>query len=156
MVKVIKDFKDFVLSLEESLCVFPVSEMHIALFMSHLFRKGIAPTSTATRLSALSFWHQIFFKKDPTSHFMIRRILKGMKKSRPSVALRPPLTFSDLRAMRMTLGQLAWTPYNRLLIWAMISLSFHAFLRAGEMTKSDNTVMLHQVFVVGRGNKDLV
>ncbi len=69
--KVIVEFKDFVLNLEESLCVFPVSEMHIALFMSHLFRKGIAPTSIVTKLLALSFWHQIYFKEDPTSHFMV-------------------------------------------------------------------------------------
>ncbi len=79
--KIVLDFKCFVKGLHESLWSFPVSSMHIALFMSHLYRKGIAPSSIASKLSALAFWHQIYFKQDPTSHFMIRRILNGNKKS---------------------------------------------------------------------------
>ncbi|MCP3932381.1 MAG: site-specific integrase, partial [Bacteroidetes bacterium] len=133
--KIIEELKAFMLSLDDSICVFPVSGMHIALFMSHLYRKGFAPSTIATKLSAIAFWHQIYYKEDPTSHFMIRRILHGMKKSRPSVSLRPPLTFADLNAMRRVVGQLIGSVYEKHLVWAMIVVSFHAFLRAGEMTK---------------------
>ncbi len=143
--KIIQEFKTFVLALDKSICVFPVSAMHIAIFMSKLYRQGAAPASIATKLSALAFWHQIYFMEDPTSHFMVRRILLGMRKSRPVVSTRPPLTFSDLYKMYTSLTFVAWTPFMKKLVWAMIILSFHAFLRAGEMTKSNNTLMLNQV-----------
>ncbi len=63
--KIVQELKNFVNGLHESLWSFPVSSMHIALFMSHLYRKGIAPSSIASKLSALAFWHQIYFKQDP-------------------------------------------------------------------------------------------
>ncbi len=121
--------------------------MHIALYMSHLYRKGIAPSTIATKLSAIAYWHQLYFQIDPTAHFMVRRILYGMKKSRPSVSTRPPLTFSDIKKMEQAFRLMNWTPYVKKLLWAMIILSFHAFLRAGEMTKSSNTLEFDQVSV---------
>ncbi len=107
----------------------------------------MASSMIASKLSALSFWHLMYFKQDPTSNFMVRRVLAGMKKARPGGSLRPPLSFTDLKAFKNTLQQISWTPYKRSLIWSMILLSFHAFLRAGEMTKSENTLMFHQVVI---------
>ena len=40
---------------------------------------------------------------------------------------------------------LNWTPYKTILMKTMILLSFHAFLRAGEMTDSNNNLMSHQL-----------
>ncbi len=105
----------------------------------------MAGSTIATKLSALSFWHKIYYKDDPTTHFMVRRVLSGMKKARPGGSLRPALSVLDLASMKETLKLISWTPYVKRLIWAMILLAFHAFLRAGEMTKSTNTLMLHQV-----------
>ncbi len=54
-VKVIVEFQDFVKKLEVSLSRFPVSPMHVGLFVAHLFKKGQAPSSIATKLSAIAF-----------------------------------------------------------------------------------------------------
>ncbi len=94
--KVVVEFKEFVLGLDFRLFDFPVSPFVVAIFMSSLYRKGVASSTIASKLSALSFWHRMYYMDDPTSHFMVRRVLSGMRKLRPGGSLRPPLTFSDL------------------------------------------------------------
>ena len=73
--KVISEFKEYLSSLDESLCVFPASPIHIGIYMSHLFRRGMAVSTITTKLSALSFWHRIYWYEDPTAHYWVRRVL---------------------------------------------------------------------------------
>ncbi len=81
--KVVVEFREFVLGLDFGLFNFPISPFVVAIYMSSLYRKGIASSTIATKLSALSFWHRMYYMEDPTSHFMVRRVLAGMRKSRP-------------------------------------------------------------------------
>ncbi len=53
--KVIGEFRDFIPTLDDGLNVFPVSPAHVSLFMCHLFNLGQAPSTIATKISAIGF-----------------------------------------------------------------------------------------------------
>ena len=138
--KTVKQFTTFVSSLEPGLNCFPVSPMHINLFTCHLFLKGLSPATITTKVSALGFWHKLYDQPDPTEHFLVRRNLSAMRKRRPQVDSRPPLTLPALHTMCRTAESMGWSKYNVKLFRAMLILSFHGFLRPGEMTNSVNSI----------------
>ncbi|MCP3891060.1 MAG: tyrosine-type recombinase/integrase [Desulfobulbaceae bacterium] len=63
-----------------------------------------------------------------------------MKKNKPQSDPRPPLTLSSLHTLVLAVATFGWSEYSSSLIKAMLLLSFHAFLRPGEMAKSVNAI----------------
>ncbi len=109
--KIIREYKVFIQNLDSSLNKFPLSPTHIALYMSYLFRKGLSPATISCKLSALAFWHQVYGHRDPTSHFLVRRVLIGMKKTKPSTLTRPPMSLNSLSKMLKGASTVGWSPY---------------------------------------------
>jgi site-specific recombinase XerD len=145
--KVIKDYTHYIYSLEEGLFRFPATPVHVNLFASHLFQKGYAPSTITTRVSAIAFWHKMYGYEDPTEHFLVRRNLLCMKHKKPQIDPRPPLLLSDLHKLVDAVQAFGWSAYTQSLIRAMLLVSFHAFLRPGEMTKSINSIQFSNILV---------
>ncbi len=55
------------------------------------------------------------------------------------------MSLGDLKKMIAILTVLNWSDYDKCLFKAMLLISFHAFLRPGEMTASKNAITLKQV-----------
>ena len=70
----------------------PAETPSVVSFVAHLFQLGYAPSSIATTLSAISYIHKIHEVADPTAAFVIRKLLQGAAKLRPSVDSRTPIT----------------------------------------------------------------
>ncbi len=62
-------------------------------------------------------------------------------------SLRPPLTLSSLDKLVSTVSALGWPFYIKKLLISMLLLSFHGFLRPGEMTDSPNAILFQNVEV---------
>ncbi len=58
---------------------------------------------------------------------------------------RPPLTLKDLHVLCQGATISDWALFDVLLFQAMVTLSFHAFLRPGEMTESPNSILYENV-----------
>ncbi len=110
------------------------------LFISHLHSKGYAYSSIFTKVSSLSYWHKAFGKQDPADHFLVKRALLGVKKSSSHKSFRCPLTLPTLHFILQNVHKLDWPMYTVSLFKAMVAMSFHAFLRPGEMSKSRNSL----------------
>ncbi len=103
-------------------------------FINHLFRQGISPATITSKLSAISYLHQMFNKFDPTKHFLVRKLMRNLRKCSPQRDARLPISPNMLLTMLNTVSGLALSCYDKLMIQAMFSLSFAAFLRPGEIT----------------------
>ncbi len=145
--KVVNGFKAFILTLDKGLDVFPVTPAHVSLYMCHLFNLGRAPSTIATKISALGYWHKVFDKPNPVDHFLIRSTLTWMRKKKPQQDKRMPLLLNSLHKMIDGLGKVQLSTYNAMMTRAMLLVSFHAFLRPGEMTKSINSIKFEKVKV---------
>ncbi len=119
-------------SLEPGLNLLPATPLHITMYMGVLFKKGLSPATIATKLSALAFWHKLYSPVDPTDHFLVRRTLVGLRKERPQMDPRPPLTINLLHVLCNGATVSDWAPFYVLLFQAMVTLSFHTFYVLGK------------------------
>ena len=87
--KSIDKFSEFCLRELHLTNYFPAETPSVVSFVAHLFQLGYAPSSTTTTLSAISYIHKIREVADPTAAFVIRKLLQGAAKLRPSVAMAP-------------------------------------------------------------------
>ena len=73
---------------------------------------------------------------DPTSAFVIKKLLHGASKLRPSVDYRAPVTKEILHSLVRSAPHITDCFYNNTLVCSMYLLDFHGFLRIGEIVVS--------------------
>ena len=142
---VIKEFQQFIITIDPSFQSLPASPYHVIYFISHLFNKGLAASTILSKMSAISYIHKLRFQRDIMSHFLIEKCLAGVKRLAPSSDQRLPITLPILEKMGAHCLHVTKNPYNRKLLHAMLMLGFHGFLRPGEMTMSKNNILFENV-----------
>ncbi|XP_070204767.1 uncharacterized protein [Littorina saxatilis] len=106
----------------------------IALFISFLTNKSYKPATISSYVSALGYIHKMYAVPDPTSSFMIQKLLQAGHKRTPAHDSRLPLSKKLLIQLLDSLTHIVVSPFDKALYSAMFSLAFHAFLRVGEIT----------------------
>ncbi len=139
--KTIGQFYSFILTLDSRFILFPASSGQVCLFATELYNQGLSPASITSKLSALSFIHQIYDKPDPVNSFIVSRTMRHFRKLRPQQDLRLPVTPSLLSEMLHRVSCLGFNFYDELLYKAMLALSFAAYLRPGEITGSSHNLL---------------
>ena len=112
----------------------PISESVLALFISHLYRAGYSPATVSSHISAIGYIHKLRGVSDPTTTFLVQKLLSACHKLSKQFDLRMHI---DKPMLSKLLGALDFTvpgKHHRALYKAMFCLAFHAFLRIGEMT----------------------
>ena len=80
--------------------------------------------------------HKVNGFADPTSAFVIKKLLHGASKLRPSVDYRAPVTKEILHSLVRSAPHITDCFYNNTLVCSMYLLDFHGFLRIGEIVVS--------------------
>ena len=142
--KVFKDYQTCVATLGYSSILLNNPGL-VVLFLSQLFKKGLAASTLLSKVSALSYIFKLQGGQDPTQHFLVQKFLKGAKHLRPSADVRQPITIRVLRTCNDLLNSHMYTCYNKVLYRCMLNLAFFAFLRPGEMTDSIHNLQFHQI-----------
>ena len=135
-------FHNFMRPLGENL-VLPIPEPILAKFIGFLFEQEYASGTILSFMSALSFVHKILSLPDPTDSFLVKKLLLGCKKMRGQKDARLPITLSILNSLLGSVDFLFSDQFSKLRFKAMCSLAFHALLRIGEMTASDNNLSIN-------------
>ena len=143
--KTLSDFYKFVKALNTNLNSFPANSGHVALYITHLHRRGLAPSTITSKMSPISFIHKLYNKHDPVQNFLVSKLLKGLRKIRPVNDTRLPISPSMLSDMVSSLPVIGFSLFEQLIFKAMATLAFAAFLRPGEMTESPNNLQFQDV-----------
>ena len=149
--QVIRQYEEFATTILGQQNWFPASVTAVALFMAYLIDKGSSSSTVATSLSALGYIHKLAHHTDPTSHFVIRKILAGSAKIAKSVDSRLPITVDILKKLLGATFRISRSHYEALLFRCMFIIMFYAFLRVGEATESPNNLQFSQVIVSPSG-----
>ena len=112
----------------------PISPADICLFVAYLHNSGKAPKTISTYLSALGYIHKITGLSDPTTSFIVSKLMAGAYRSRPSFDLRLPITIAILDQLVDALNHTVPTLYDIQLFKAMYLFAFYTFARIGELT----------------------
>ena len=121
--------------------VLPLSVNHIAIFVSHLYSQGYAPTSIISYSSAIGYVHRVSGWPDPSSDAVIQKLIAGAIKIRPPLPPRLPITLILLYRIMEGVDAIVPHYYHRLLLKSMFTVAFFGLMRMGEVTVSKH----HQV-----------
>lgn len=115
---------------------FPFTSGAITEFVSYLHLRGQAPSTIATHLSGISYFHKIYNLPDPTQSYQVRQAQTGGRRLNPHVDQRLPITKDILYQLCSCIPDLAPNAYMASLFQSLFLLMFHAFLRVGEVAVS--------------------
>ena len=111
--KTYQDYKSFVQSLGYSSILLDNPGLLI-LYLSHLFKNGLAASTRLSKMSALSYNFKLLGHQDPAQRFLVQKFLKGAKALRPSAYVRQPITVNLLKACNKLLSSHMYSGYNKL------------------------------------------
>ena len=146
-----KTFGDFCKGIYNSPLQPPIAVSCICAFIAYLHRKGYAPKTMSTFLSAIGYVHKLLNFPDPTSSFVVSKLIAGAYRTRPSFDVRLPITVDILNRLVESLVHTTEGEYDRYLYTAMFLFAFNTFARIGELTSSLNALQLHDIEFQGRG-----
>lgn len=130
--------------------LFPSTQDMVSQFVASLFVDNLSPSTIASYISAISFAHKCRDAPDPTSSFVIKKILKGIQNTKGKLDSRLPITGAILIKILNATSHVVSNRFHQSLLRAMFLLAFHAFLRIGEITTrrptdSDKVLQSHDV-----------
>ena len=121
---------------------FIVSSENISLYIAHLDRKHLQPSTIQSHLSAISFISQLNNFPDPTHCFVVEKMMKSLHKKSSGPDPRLPINCHLLNRLITSLANCCSSAYECALYRAMYSLAYYALLRAGECTSSKHVLSI--------------
>ena len=112
---------------------------HQTCLQSHLSLKGLAYSIACTYIAALSYHCKLQRFHDPTSVFLVIKLLQGLKRARHTADSRLPITKSILTKIFQVLPCICRNDFESSLFAAAFSLAFHGLLRVGELVIHPNS-----------------
>ena len=127
---------------------FPI--IHIVQYIAYMSLNNKAASTVAVHISAISREHKLRGMSDPSSHFIVQKMLQGLRKSVKQVDNRAPITVNILSQMPRALHVVCFSRYESVMFQAIFSLAFFAFLRVGEIVfttqqDSDRAIQISDV-----------
>lgn len=113
--------------------VWPSPLAHIVLFISYCFEMGYAPATISLYVTGISFQHRIHDWPDLSRSFVVRKLLEGCKRLKPSKDNRAPITFNMLVCICRHLPQTCYSAYETKLFTAVYSLAYFGLFRVSEL-----------------------
>ena len=118
----------------------PLSSHVLNLYVAYLLRRGYAPSSVKSNLSAIGFSHRMLNLPFDDNTPLINKMLLAARKSRPLTERRMPLTIDLINEMLDRASLLIPNDYILKLFRAICLTAFYAFMRSGEFTDSENNL----------------
>ena len=152
----LKHFTHFHNTFHTNTPLLPASLGQVAQFIAFCKLKGLQPSTITSYISALAYIHKIQGLPNPTDHFIIRKLLYGVRKNK-SCDKRKPFTLENLKNLITALQSTVDTIYLRTVFKAMFLTAFYGLFRVGELSISrpapDNVITFEAVSYVPSGHK---
>ena len=113
---------------------FPVRVSNVALFIVYLVNQSYKPSTISSYVSAIGYVHKLKAIPDPTSSFLILKLLHTCHKQVNSFDTCMPIVKPMLECLIITLVHTGTDHYHQHLFQAMFALAFFACLRIGKIT----------------------
>ena len=104
----------------------------MALFISYLHARKLAPSTIKSYLSAIGYVHKMKGVRDPTKAFLIDKLLTAPGRQ-GSIDIRLPISKPVLHELVSSLQQTNSSAFQRTLFSAMFLMAFYGFVHIGEL-----------------------
>ena len=106
---------------------------HVALFISYCFETGYSPSTIATYVSGISFYHKTHNLEDPTAVFIVKKLLEGFRRKRQRRDVRAPIIEAILQKICSVLSDICFSTYESCLFKASYLPAYNGLLRVSEI-----------------------
>ena len=119
---------------------FPYSPHLVTLFITYLHNKNLKVSSIRSHLTAIAAVHKLFHKADPTSNYVVTRMLKGIENSaqKEYTSKLLPISLNLLEELLVVLPTLL-PNFEAKLFRALFLLCYYCCLRVSEIAYCDNS-----------------
>ena len=122
----------------------PLTCASLALFVSYLNARKLAPATVTSYLSAISYVHKVAGVHDPTKTFVIQTLLRAINRSK-TADIRLPITRSVLHQLLRSLQHTNSSASQRTTFSTMFLLAFYGFFRVGELATNSRDCSIYVV-----------
>ena len=144
---VLQKYDTFLQALSPNNNPLPLNQGLVILYLTDLQVQGQATATILSALSSLNYFNKLIYNQDITNNFLIKKFTSGLTKLSPSQDNRFPVTPGVLASLFTAIPQVTNSAYYSYLFRSMVTLSFFALLRPGEITQSENNINLDQIVV---------
>lgn len=119
----------------------PLSHNTVLFYIGFLSLKKLSASTITTYTSAIGYVHKIANFPNPTSNFLVQKVLASVNKINPSMDPRLPITLIILDQLVHAVPQALNNYYHIILLRAMFLVAFYGLMRVGEIaycTKTKN------------------
>jgi hypothetical protein len=113
----------------------PFSSQNVAMFVSYLNIKCVAPSTMVSYTCAIGYVHKMAGYYDPTTSTLVQKLLRAAIMISPSIDVRLPITKILLLRLVQSVDSIEHLPYLQALIRAMFVIAFFGLMRVEEITK---------------------
>ena len=113
--------------------VWPANVQQVIMFISFCFETGLLPSTIATYISGLSFFHKLHGWEDFGEVFLIKKILEGCRRFRSHKDERSPITFKLLAEICHNLPVICYDIYEAKMFKAAFTLAYFGLFRISEL-----------------------
>ena len=103
----------------------PLSQNTILFFIGFLSLKGLKSSTITTYVSAIGYVHRISNLPNPTTHFLVQKVLAAVNKINPSLDPRLPITLIILQQLVLAVPQVVNNYYQVVLLKALFLVAFY-------------------------------
>ncbi len=132
------EFLRFINSNQHHSTVNNVQPIQLVLFITFLVNKGLGHATIRNYLSAISFYLKLKGFNDPTTTFVVQKIMIGVKNLSPPSIRRDPVSIVILDRLIGALPLANLTQYDQIMLKATMSLMYFGCLRIGEIVISNS------------------
>ncbi|XP_067320652.1 uncharacterized protein [Anolis sagrei] len=129
--------------------VMPVPYEQLAQFCVYNRRRGLAPQSIRSKLSALAYWFKAQGLSDPTDDFRIHKFLTGWSRQRGHPRdERQPMTPAIMKGLKQLWPRLCTSHYEQVLFHAAALTAFFGALRVSELVALSKSDTSHRALLI--------
>ena len=111
----------------------PPTLEHLINFIAYMYTNSYSVSTARSYLADLSFYIKLQNHTDITENFIIKKMLEGYKRCRPSKDIRSPITLDMLSNILRALKSLCYSKYQCWLFSCSYLLAFFCWLRVSEL-----------------------
>ena len=110
----------------------PAEPEDVRRFIAWLSLQSLAASTINTYVSAVGYYHRIYGWSDPTSDYLVAKLLQGCRRGRASTDSRQPVSIPMLKTIIRSLLIVSSSSFEARLFKTVFLFAFFGFMRVGE------------------------
>lgn len=126
----------------------PTDQQQVILFIAYCFEVDRAPSTIATYIAGINYYHKLHGWGDFQNSFVIQKTLEGCRRKARAKDSRAPISLGILKEICKVLPEVCYNDFETCLFKALFTMAYFGLFRVSELVYSKGSVPLLKTDVV--------